>query len=107
MSTEAVTTAPHSPSHAATAPPLNKPARNRGPLGLIAWIVGVLFVSPALWMVFLSFHNESDAASNPPKFTAPLTLAGYRDFFSGGQSPWPSLANSAIAMCRSPRLVLA
>ncbi|HEX8095639.1 carbohydrate ABC transporter permease [Jatrophihabitans sp.] len=107
MSTQAVSAPPRrSPSSAATAPPLNKKARKRGPLGLIAWIVGLLFVSPALWMVFLSFHNESDAASNPPKFTAPLTLTGYRDFFGGGQSPWPSLANSAIASICSTVLVL-
>jgi sorbitol/mannitol transport system permease protein len=108
MSTEAVTAAParQSPSRAAVAPPLNKRAKKRGPLGLVAWIVGLLFVSPALWMVWLSFHNESDAASNPPKFTAPLTIAGYRDFFSGGQSPWPSLANSAIASVFSTVVVL-
>jgi sorbitol/mannitol transport system permease protein len=108
MSTQATTATParRSPSRAATAPPINKTAKKRGPLGLVAWIVGLLFVSPALWMVWLSFHNESDAASNPPKFTAPLTIAGYRDFFSGGQSPWPSLANSAIASVFSTIVVL-
>jgi len=107
MSTQATTTAPARPgsASAATAQPGAKPRAKRGPWGLIAWVVGLLFVSPVLWMVFLSFHNESDAASNPPKFTAPLTLTGYRDFF-GGQSPWPSLANSAIASVCSTVLVL-
>jgi sorbitol/mannitol transport system permease protein len=74
--------------------------------GLVAWIVGLLFVSPVLWMVWLSFHSEVDASSNPPKFTAPLTVDGYRDFFSGGQSPWPSLFNSLTASVVSTLLVL-
>jgi sorbitol/mannitol transport system permease protein len=74
--------------------------------GLLAWVVGLLFVSPVLWMVWISFHSEQDASANPPKFTAPLTAAGYRDFFSGGQSPWPSLLNSATASVCSTILVL-
>ena len=30
-----------------------------------AWIVGILFVLPVLWMVLTSFHSEPDAAKNP------------------------------------------
>ncbi|MDQ1742012.1 MAG: polyol transport system permease protein [Pseudonocardiales bacterium] len=106
MSTQAVPAAPAQPSASAASPGHNAPARKRSVWGLVAWVVGLLFVFPALWMVFLSFHSESDAASNPPKFTAPLTLAGYRDFFNSGQSPWPSLANSATASVCSTVLVL-
>jgi sorbitol/mannitol transport system permease protein len=37
---------------------------------------------------------------------APLTLEGYREFFTGGASPWPPLANSLTASVVSTILVL-
>jgi sorbitol/mannitol transport system permease protein len=76
--------------------------------GVFAWIVGLTFVTPALWMVLTSFHSENDAATNPPSFTAPLTLDGYREFFgaSTGASPWPPLLNSLTASVVSTILVL-
>jgi len=79
---------------------------NRGGilLTILAWVVGLLFVFPVLWMVLTSFHSEADAATNPPSFTAPLTLAGYRSFFESG--PWPSLINSVMASVVSTLLVL-
>ncbi len=70
----------------------------------IAWIVGVLFVAPVLWMLLTSFHSEQDAGTNPPAFTAPLTLEGYREFFSAG--PVPAIINSATASIISTLLVL-
>ena len=73
-------------------------------LSVGAWIVGLLFVSPVLWMILTSFHSEPDAATNPPSFTAPLTLAGYRSFFESG--PWPSIINSVMASVVSTVLVL-
>jgi sorbitol/mannitol transport system permease protein len=71
-----------------------------------AWIVGILFVLPVLWMVLTSFHSEADAATNPPAVFAPLTLTGYREFFGGGASPWPPLLNSLTASVLSTILVL-
>jgi sorbitol/mannitol transport system permease protein len=86
---------------------VRKPARRPGAfwLGLLAWIIGVLFIIPVLWMVLTSFHSENDAATNPPSIAAPLTLDGYREFFSSG--PWPALANSLTASILSTALVLA
>jgi sorbitol/mannitol transport system permease protein len=75
-------------------------------LSLLAWVVGILFVLPVLWMVLTSFHSEADAATNPPSVFAPLTLDGYREFFSGGASPWPPLLNSLTASILSTVLVL-
>jgi polyol transport system permease protein len=75
-------------------------------LSLLAWIVGILFVLPVLWMVLTSFHSERDAATNPPSVFAPLTLEGYREFFTGGASPWPPLLNSATASIVSTLVVL-
>ena len=64
-------------------------------LGLLAWVVGILFVFPVFYMVLTSLHSEFSAATNPPSFFAPLTLDGYREFFgaSSGASPWPPQIN--------------
>jgi sorbitol/mannitol transport system permease protein len=85
-----------------------KPRRERGgvALGLLAWLIGLLFVLPVLWMVLTSLHSEPDAATNPPSVFAPLTLQGYREFFAGGASPWPPLLNSLTAAVLSTVLVL-
>jgi sorbitol/mannitol transport system permease protein len=84
--------------------------RRRGApaLGLLAWVIGLLFVLPILWMVLTSLHSESAAATNPPSVLAPLTLSGYREFFgaSSGASPWPTLANSLSASVLSTVVVL-
>lgn len=90
--------------------PTAPPRRNRSGmlLGLLAWLVGILFVLPVLWMLLTSFHSENDAATNPPSLFAPLTLDGYANFFgaSTGASPWPPLLNSVTASVLSTILVL-
>jgi sorbitol/mannitol transport system permease protein len=94
---------------AVAAPAVPRKKDRGGPwLSLLAWVVGILFVLPVVWMVLTSFHSESDAATNPPSLAAPLTLQGYRDFFGagGGASPWPSLLNSLTASVLSTVLVL-
>ncbi|MEV6741860.1 carbohydrate ABC transporter permease [Streptomyces sp. NPDC051104] len=84
-------------------------SRRRGAgLGLLAWLVGLLFFLPIAWMALTSFHSEADAATNPPSFGAALTLDSYRDFFGagGGASPWPALINSTMASVVSTLCVL-
>jgi sorbitol/mannitol transport system permease protein len=84
-------------------------SRTRGALlGILAWIIGIIFIVPVLYMILTSFHSEADASRNPPRITAPLTLDGYRDFFGsgGGANPWPYLANSATASLVSTAIVL-
>jgi sorbitol/mannitol transport system permease protein len=89
------------------APAVGKKKERGGPwLSLLAWVVGILFVLPVLWMILTSFHSEANAAQNPPAVFAPLTLDGYREFFSGGGSPWPPLLNSLTASIVSTALVL-
>ena len=97
----------------ATRTPEGAPRRPRKPrggalLGLLAWLIGFLFVVPVLWMVLTSFHSEEDAATNPPSLFAPLTTEGYQSFFGvgTGTSPWPSLANSLTASVVSTIIVL-
>ncbi|MEZ7005740.1 carbohydrate ABC transporter permease [Streptomyces sp. AD55] len=77
-------------------------------LGVVAWLAGLVFVLPLLWMVLTSLHSETDAATNPPSVAASLTLDGYREFFglTGGASPWPALVNSLTASLVSTLLTL-
>lgn len=76
-------------------------------LGVVAWIVGLVFVAPVAWMLLTSFHSETDAATNPPSLFAALSLNSYANFFgAGGASPWPALINSATASITSTLLVL-
>ncbi|GAA3396512.1 carbohydrate ABC transporter permease [Cryptosporangium minutisporangium] len=106
IATKPETAAPHKAK--ATRPGA---ARGRGAplLGLLAWIVGILFFLPVAWMVLTAFHSEQDAATNPPSVAADLTLQGFREFFgaTSGASPWPPLINSATASIVSTLLVLA
>ena len=85
-----------------------RPPRSGMILGMVAWLIGILFVLPVLWMLLTSLHLEADAATNPPSIAAPLTLQGYREFFgaSSGASPWPPLLNSVTASVLSTVLVL-
>lgn len=96
-----------------TTPPTRKAGRSalrRGSLALTpaAWLCGLLFFLPFGWMVLTSFHHETDAAANPPRLGAELTLQGYREFFGAGSgvSPWPPLLNSLSASLGSTLLVL-
>ncbi len=85
-----------------------RPPRSGMILGMVAWLIGILFVLPVLWMLLTSLHSEAASATNPPSIAAPLTLQGYREFFgaSSGASPWPPLLNSVTASVLSTVLVL-
>ena len=86
-----------------------RPGRGGAVFGILAWIIGLLFVAPVLWMVLTSLHTEQAAATNPPSWFAPLTFNSYANFFgaASGASPWPPLINSALASVVSTLLVLA
>lgn len=98
-------TAPVAPARVSRPP---RRRLGRSALGVVAWLVGLVFVAPLLWMVLTSFHSEADAATNPPSLTAPLTLDGYREFFglNGGATPWPPMINSLTASLVSTLLTL-
>ena len=70
-----------------------------------AWIIGLLFISPILWMLLTSLHSEQDASASTPQFLAPLTFDNYQNFFAGGQAIGPIL-NSVIASFSSTLLVI-
>jgi len=90
------------------APPRARSARGGAVLSALAWLIGILFVLPVLWMILTSLHSEADAATDPPSIAAPLSLQGYAKFFgaSTGASPWPPLLNSLTSSVLSTVLVL-
>jgi sorbitol/mannitol transport system permease protein len=70
---------------------------------LLAWVVGIAFFLPVLWMVITAFKPESAAQTWPPKFVFTPTLAQFRLVFSG----WgPYVTHSLIATTVSTLLVL-
>ncbi len=71
--------------------------------GLLAWVVGIGFFLPVLWMVITAFKPESAAETWPPRFTFSPTLAEFRLVFSG---MGPFLTHSVIATVGSTILVL-
>ena len=89
----------------------NRRARRQGSgignilAGVGAWIIGLIFIIPLLWMLLTSLHNEQDAAQATPAFGAPLTFENYTNFFAGGQAVGPIL-NSVIASFSSTILVI-
>ena len=71
--------------------------------GIVAWVVGIAFFLPVLWMVITAFKPESAAETWPPKFVFSPTLAEFRLVFSG---LGPYLTHSVIATVGSTILVL-
>src|SRR5260370_16853975 len=50
--------------------------------GMLAWVVGIAFFVPVLWMVITAFKPESAAQTWPPKFIFSPTLSEFRLVFS-------------------------
>ncbi len=71
--------------------------------GIVAWVVGIGFFLPVLWMVITAFKPESAAETWPPQFIFKPTLSEFRLVFSG----WgPFVTHSIIATIGSTILVL-
>jgi sorbitol/mannitol transport system permease protein len=93
----------------ATVPPASPQSAQRRRLinsvwGLVAWIAGIVFVFPVIWMVLTSFKQEQDAASNPPTWFFSPTTAQYSEVF--GRNITPFLLNSLMASIFSTLLVV-
>jgi sorbitol/mannitol transport system permease protein len=87
-----------------SAPVRKKKTKKFSPWGVVAWLVGIGFFFPVLWMVLTSFKAESDAATNPPTFFFTPTLDQYSAVFSQGIGP--AMLNSVFATAMSTILVL-
>ncbi len=73
-------------------------------LAVVAWVVGIGFFFPVLWMVLTAFKTEADAYTSPPRLFFAPTLEQFRGVFDAGIGPY--LANSLGATVLSTVLVL-
>lgn len=78
---------------------------SRVSLSTLAWFLGLLFFFPVFWTLLISFRNEVDAGTFPPKWIAPFTLENYEKVFKVGAKSF--LLNSAIASIGSTIVILA
>ncbi|HEX8857319.1 MAG TPA: carbohydrate ABC transporter permease [Thermoleophilaceae bacterium] len=77
-------------------------------VGLLAWIVGLVFFFPVFWMVLNSFKTEQDANTSP-KFIFHPTLDRYRDVTrsAGGVLNFgEAFTNSAVVVLVSVAIVM-
>jgi polyol transport system permease protein len=73
-------------------------------IGIVAWIVGLLFFFPVLWMFLTGFKQESEASTDPPTFFFTPTLDQYRAILDRDFAPY--FINSATASIMSVVLVI-
>ncbi|MEX0427603.1 carbohydrate ABC transporter permease [Nocardioides sp. DS6] len=76
-------------------------------LGLLAWVIGIIFVVPILYMVLTSLHHPGDAQTYPPSWGAPLTFSNYHDLFATSDGIGAPLLNSLFCSVVSTLIVLA
>ncbi|MDJ0471186.1 carbohydrate ABC transporter permease [Rhodococcoides fascians] len=70
----------------------------------VAWVAGIAFFFPVLWMVLTGFKQEADAYSDPPKLFFTPTLDQYRGVLESGIGT--TLLNSTFATVVSTIFVL-
>lgn len=78
-----------------TAPRKRRRSRWGWLLTLLAWVLALIFIVPVVWTLYVSFHQEVDAAVSPPNFLAPLTTEQYERVLSSRATP--ALINSLMA----------
>jgi polyol transport system permease protein len=86
------------------APARKKKTKKFSPWSVVAWLVGLGFFFPVLWMVLTAFKQESAAATNPPTFFFKPTLDQFAAVFNQGIGP--AMLNSVFATAMSTILVL-
>jgi sorbitol/mannitol transport system permease protein len=75
-------------------------------VGLAAWVIGLVFVVPILYMLLTSLHTPAKAQTYPPSWTAPLTGVNYANLFKDPNNITPALLNSVQTSLLSTILVL-
>jgi sorbitol/mannitol transport system permease protein len=97
-------------SHAVTDVPARaKPSRRRMSHiigGVAAWLIGLIFVVPILYMLLTALHTPAKAQTYPPSWGAPLTGANFSGLFSATSNIRPALLNSLQGSVISTILVL-
>jgi sorbitol/mannitol transport system permease protein len=72
--------------------------------GIVAWIAGIIFVFPVIWMILTSLKQAKDVTTNPPVWFFGPTLEHYANVFDNNITPF--LLNSLMASVFSTLLVV-
>ena len=73
-------------------------------IGVLAWVVGIVFFFPVLWMFLTGFKQEAAASTDPPTFLFSPTLDQYRAILARNFAPY--FLNSLSASVVSTLLVI-
>jgi polyol transport system permease protein len=92
-----------------TAPPVGASTKVRRKLqnsvwGVVAWIAGIVFVFPVIWMVLTSLKQAKDVTTNPPVWFFTPTFEHFANVFDSNITPF--LLNSLMASVFSTILVV-
>jgi sorbitol/mannitol transport system permease protein len=72
--------------------------------GVVAWIAGIIFVFPVIWMLLTSLKQAKDVTTNPPVWFFTPTLDHFANVFDSNITPF--LLNSLMASVFSTLLVV-
>jgi sorbitol/mannitol transport system permease protein len=72
--------------------------------GVVAWIAGIIFVFPVIWMLLTSLKQAKDVTTNPPVWFFTPTLEHFTNVFDSNITPF--LLNSLMASVFSTLLVV-
>ena len=72
--------------------------------GVVAWIAGMIFVFPVIWMVLTSFKQSNDVTTNPPVWFFTPTVEHFTKVLDSNITPF--LLNSLMASVFSTLLVV-
>lgn len=73
--------------------------------GVVAWIAGIIFVFPVIWMLLTSLKQAKDVTTNPPVWFFTPTLEHFSNVFDSNITPF--LLNSLMASVFSTLIVIA
>jgi sorbitol/mannitol transport system permease protein len=71
---------------------------------VVAWIAGIIFVFPVIWMLLTSLKQAKDVTTNPPVWFFTPTLEHFSNVFDSNITPF--LLNSLMASVFSTLLVV-
>ncbi|MFG1605377.1 carbohydrate ABC transporter permease [Actinoplanes sp. NPDC049265] len=89
---------------AVTTPAARKRRLGNSVWGVVAWIAGIIFVFPVIWMVLTALKQSKDVTTNPPVWFFTPTFEHFSNVLGGNITPF--LLNSLMASVFSTLLVV-
>jgi polyol transport system permease protein len=89
---------------AMTTPAARKRRLGNSIWGVVAWIAGIIFVFPVIWMVLTALKQSKDVTTNPPVWFFTPTFEHFSTVLGGNITPF--LLNSLMASVFSTLLVI-